>query len=288
MNNKSILLLILSLWLSYASGVPINIVAAENFYAELAKEIGGKQVQVQSIISNPEADPHLFTTSAATSKALNQAQIIIYNGLGYDAWMEQMLTTVANKQVIIINVASLLKVPANQNPHLWYKPETFAVLAKVLAAYLNQLQPQQLAATNARLQAFLQQHAQLIKMLNAVRASYSGTRVTATEPVYGYMLEAMGLKVEGMDFQWKIMNDSEPTPKMIADYQNLLINNKVKLLFYNSQVTTSITQNMQDLARKHKIVVIGVTETLPKMMSVNQWLITEVKATAAALAKAYP
>ena len=268
-----------------ALAAPINIVAAENFYGELAQEIGGKEVKVQSIISNPDADPHLFTTSPSTSKALAQAQIIIYNGADYDSWIGQMLATVDKSKVTIINVADLVGVKSGANPHLWYKPETFPKLAQVLADKLIQLEPQNKAQIQANLKQFITEHNQVNQAIQQTKTKYAGTPVTATEPVYGYMADAMGLKMQGLDFQWKIMNDSEPTPKMIASYQELLTAKKVKVLFYNSQVSDSITKNMQNLAVQNSIPIVGVTEAMPPNMTINTWLLSGIRATNSALAK---
>ncbi len=264
---------------------PINIVAAENFYGELAKEIGGKNVAVTSIISNPDADPHLFTTSPSTLKAVSAAQIIIYNGADYDDWMEQILANVDKKKTIIINVADLMNVKSGANPHLWYKPETFPMVAKSIASNLNKLDPQDKDVTQQNLAKFLTDNNKITQLITSNKQKYQGTPVTATEPVFGYMSDALGLKMYGQDFQWKIMNDSEPTPKMIADYEGLLTNKKVKVLFYNNQVSDSMTKNMQNLAKKNGIAVVGVTETMPQSISVNQWLTNEINATAQALAK---
>lgn len=268
---------------SFAAG--INIVAAENFYGELAQEIGGNGVKVQSIISNPDADPHLFTTSPSTSKSLSQAQIIIYNGADYDSWIGQMLATVDKSKVTIINVADLVGVKSGANPHLWYKPETFPKLAQVLADRLIQIEPQNKVQIQANLKQFITEHNQVSQAIQQTKIKYAGTQVTATEPVYGYMADAMGLKMEGLDFQWKIMNDTEPTPKMIASYQELLIGKKVKVLFYNSQVSDSITKNMQNLAEKNAIPIVGVTETMPNNVTINAWLLNEISATNKALVK---
>lgn len=263
---------------------PVRIVAAENFYAELAAEIGGKQVQVQSIINNPAADPHLFATSPSVSKALAQAQIIIYNGADYDNWMRQMLAPLDLRKVIVINVADLLGVKSGQNPHLWYKPETFPVLAKVLANKISQLSAPQRAIFMANLAQFLTANQRVQQAIFQAKRRYTGTMVAATEPVYNYMTEALGLRMEGLDFQWKIMNDSEPSPKMIANFQALIHEKKVKILFYNNQVTDPLTQKMQDLAHQAQIPVIGISETLPKNISINNWLALELAATTAALA----
>ncbi len=264
---------------------PIKIVAAENFYGELAKEIGGTQVQVQSIIENPDADPHLFATTPATSKALSDAQIIIYNGAGYDTWIDQMLANVNKSQVLVIDVSKLVKAKAGANPHLWYKPDTFPILAKLLASKIGQLNPIAAKEANSNLANFLNSYQQVDLAIANVYKRCNGTRVTATEPVFGYMAAAMGLKMEGEDFQWKVMNDTEPTPKMIADYQGLLNKKAVKILFYNNQVSDTLTKNMQNLARKNQIPVVGVSETMPKKSTIHDWLITEIDATNNALGK---
>lgn len=264
----------------------INIVAAENFYGQLASEIGGKNVKVQSIINNPDADPHLFTTSPSTNRAISEAQIIVYNGADYDDWMKQILASAKRKNVIIINVADIVGVKSGQNPHLWYKLDTFPKLAKILADKLIKLQPSAQKEINANLQKFITENNQLQILVANGKQKYAGNQVTATEPVFGYMSDELGLKMQGLDFQWKIMNDTEPTPKMIANYQSLLTNKQVKILFYNSQVSDSITQNMQNLARKNNIPVVGVTETMPANITVNQWLINEVNNTLNALKKA--
>ena len=281
---KKMLLVIGGLGFSLSAlAAPVKIVAAENFYGELAHEIGGNNVAVTSIISNPDADPHLFATSPKTSQSLAQAQIIIYNGADYDAWMEQMLTTVNKNQVIIINVADLMKIKPGANPHIWYQPATFPILAKVLADKIAQLEPASKAIVQKNLASFLADNQQVAKQIATVKQHYQGTSVTATEPVFGYMAQALGLNMKGEDFQWKIMNDSEPTPKMVANYQSLLTNKQVKVMFYNNQVTDSLTSNMQKLARQNGVKVVGVSETMPKDTTINRWLTSEINATATAL-----
>lgn len=276
------LLLAASCWLNMVFAAPLKIVAAENFYGELAQEIGGNQVSVVSIISNPAADPHLFATAPSISLALSQAQIIIYNGAGYDDWLKPLLAV--NAKVNLINVAELMHIKAGQNPHLWYKPETFKQLALVLAAQINQARPAAKAQTTANLQRFLAQQQQLEQLIAHGRASYAGVSVIATEPVYGYMAAALGLNMHGLDFQWKIMNDSEPSPKMIVNYQDLLRGHQVKVLFYNNQVVNALTQNMRALAQKNGVITLGVNETMPRNMTVTGWLTATVNATLAALA----
>ena len=102
---------------------PVKIVAAENFYGDVAGQIGGANVAVTSILSSPDQDPHLFEASAETAKALADAKVVIVNGVDYDPWMEKLLGAHKSPGRKEIVVAGLVGRKAGDNPHLWYEPE---------------------------------------------------------------------------------------------------------------------------------------------------------------------
>lgn len=262
---------------------PIKVIAAENFYGELAHEIGGDNVEVQSIISSPTADPHLFATSSKISKLLENAQIIIYNGANYDPWMQQILNSLTkslnDKSVIIINVADLMNVKNGDNPHIWYKPDTFSVLAQTLAKQIIKLNPHIRKKVDDNLANFLQQNQLVLNAIQGIKLKYKNLPVTATEPVYGYAAAAMGLDMQGIDFQWKIMNGTEPSPQILANFEQLITQHKIKLIFYNNQVKSPVTQNILDLAAKNNIPIVGITEIMPPHMNINQWQLDQINTT---------
>jgi zinc/manganese transport system substrate-binding protein len=260
----------------------LNIVAAENFYGQLAKEIGGNNTNVNSIVSNPNADPHLFAITTNTRKQIQGAQIIIYNGANYDGWMDQILQS--QKNLTVINVAHLMHLDRpNVNPHLWYKPDTMPTLATYLAGLLIKIDTIHKTEYEVNLAKFLADNKNVQAKIAALKTKYNNTNVTATEPVFNYMAEAIGLQMQGLDFQWKIMNDTEPSPKMLSEYLDLLNKHKVKLLFYNNQVTEGTTQNILAYARKNNIPVVGINETMPQNISINSWLINHLNQTELAL-----
>lgn len=197
MLNKMLLLITSIVCAGIVNAAPIKIVAAENFYGELAIEIGGKNVEVQSIISNPNADPHLFSTSPSISKALATAQIIVYNGADYDPWMDQMLKSLNNKNVVIINVADLMGIKSGANPHIWYQLNTFPTLAKKLAEQIATLDMKSKSEVEHNLVKFLKENKQVARQVNSIKSKYNGVAVTATEPVFGYMADSMGISNAG-------------------------------------------------------------------------------------------
>jgi zinc/manganese transport system substrate-binding protein len=264
----------------------INVVSAENFYGSVASQIGGKYVNVTSILDNPNGDPHLFSTSPKISIAITNAQIIIFNGVSYDTWMSNLINSQPNnKKLAIINVGRLMGVKDGANPHIWYQPNTFPTFAKTMTEKLIQIEnsPEATAYFNKNLKRFLNDNLAVQKKITELKQKYQGVPVTATEPVFGYMADAIGLKMEGLDFQWKIMNDAEPTPQMLGQYENDITSHKVKVLFYNDQVTDPTTHNILNLAKKSDIPIIGVSETMPTHDTVNEWILAELNDTQKAL-----
>ena len=282
----SVCLLLLCCFCFRTACATIQVVAAENFYGNVAELIGGDYVKVDNIISNPDTDPHLFSTSANTAIALNDADVIIYNGAGYDPWIEPLLNAQAEKaKTKVINVAELMNVKKGANPHLWFKPETLPALASKLAEVYSQIEPSHRKTFLLNLQTFLARDKKITVLIEKIKARYGGTKITATEPVFGYMTEALGLISLDPAFQQAIMNDSEPTPGMLMAFQKLLTDKTVKVLFYNEQVHDTITENLMKLAKDNHIAVVGIHETLPKDANVITWISTLLEKTEAALAE---
>lgn len=274
----------LSASVGYSS--PIKVLAAENFYGSLATEIGGKYISVSSIINNPDADPHLFSTSVQTAKDVSDAQVIIYNGADYDPWMAQMLASQSNNnKLAVINVAELVGVRSGDNPHIWYKPETFPTLAKNLTILFSQLEPQHKATFESNLEKFNQNYEKVYQLIDMIKTQYKGTPVSATEPVYGYMADALGFKMEGLDFQWLTMNDSEPSPKVMAAFASMIKKKNIRIMYENGQVNNPNVQTVLSLAQKNNIPVVQVSETLPEGISTTTWVKNSLQQTLDALKK---
>lgn len=268
---------------AWAAG-PVQIVAAENFYGDLATQIGGSHVTVTSILSNPDDDPHLFESSASTARTLADAQIVIYNGVDYDPWMDKLLSTAATGDRSVILAAALTGHQSGDNPHIWYDPATFPAVATALAADLAKRDPGDAAEYQANLGKFLAAFAETLKGVAAVKAAYAGTAVTATEPVFGYMADAMGLEMLNYSFQVDTMNETEPSPSDVAAFENSLKDGTAKILFYNSQVTDDTTTRLLGLARAGNVPVIGVTETEPSGQTIETWFASQIAAVTASLA----
>jgi zinc/manganese transport system substrate-binding protein len=261
----------------------IKLVAAENFYGNIAHQIGGLQVEVVSVMSNPDQDPHLFETSPAVVRQLAAAQIVIYNGADYDPWMPKLIKVAPRPGRVVIVAADLVHKKPGDNPHLWYDPPTMPAVAKALAAALAKADPAHTGDYQARLAAFLASLKRVDDKIGAIRKRYAGTAVTASEPVFGYMAAALGLKMRNEKFQLSIMNDTEPAARDVAAFERDLKEHRVRVLFYNKQASDKIVQHLVELARASKVPVVGVTETIPPGMSFQDWMLSELTDTEKAL-----
>jgi zinc/manganese transport system substrate-binding protein len=278
-------LLILAQTAAAPAAGPLKLVAAENFYGDVAQQIGGPQVEVASVMSNPDQDPHLFETSPRVLRQLADAQIVIYNGADYDPWMPKLLTATPKPGRVAIVAADLVHRKAGDNPHLWYDPATMPAVAKALAAALTKADLAHAANYRARLAAFLASLKHIDDKIAALRQKYAGAAVTASEPVFGYMVAALGLRMRNERFQLSIMNDTEPAARDVAAFERDLKEHKVRVMFYNKQASDKIVQHLVALARANHVPVVGVTETVRPGMTFQQWLQSELADTEKALAR---
>lgn len=254
-----------------ASAEPLHIVAAENFYGEIASTIGGENVQVTSILNHPQQDPHLFSTSPATAIAIAKANMIIYNGLDYDTWMEKLITAHSQKKNIII-VADLVHKKTGDNPHIWYDIQTMLVYAKYLTVQLSEMDPEHKLYFQQQLRQFDKHYQILQQQIKKDKIKFQNIPVIATEPLFNEMAYSLGLNMFGKAFQLSVMNNSEPSPSEIKDFQNHLINHTVKVLILNNQVNNPLTKRMEEIALNVHIPCIGVSELQPLNEDYFTWM----------------
>jgi len=261
----------------------ISIVAAENFYGDVAQQLAGPNATITSILSNPDQDPHLFEASPSVARNLSAAAIVVYNGADYDPWMAKLLAASRSTSRKVIVVANLVHKKTGDNPHLWYDPATMPAYAKALAAALAEHDPSHKTDYDQRLLAFQASLQPLEAKIADLRDKFAGTPVTATEPVFGYMATALGFKTRNERFQLAVMNNTEPRVSDVAAFENDLRKHQVRLLFYNRQASDAAAQRMVRIAQQAKIPIVGVTETEPAGTTFQSWMMGQLIAVTQAL-----
>jgi zinc/manganese transport system substrate-binding protein len=274
---------------SAASGAgQVMVVASTNVYGDIVKTIGGPAVAVTSIIDNPDKDPHEYEANAQTQLALSKAQLVIENGGGYDDFVDTMLKSVPTTPTVI-NVADVSgrnQHPADGafNEHLWYDFPTVEKLAARLVTDLSAAAPGQAATFTSNAKDFTAQLGQLQRDEAAIKAKHEGEGVAITEPVPLYLLEAAGLVNKTPEtFSEAIEEDTDASPAVLKETEDLFDTKQVKLLAYNQQTTGPQTEAVLAAAKRNNIPVVPVTETLPTDQTYLSWMQANLRAVSSAL-----
>jgi zinc/manganese transport system substrate-binding protein len=263
----------------------IVAVGAENEYANVISQVGGRYVKVAAIESNPNTDPHSFEASASVAATVSEAKLVVQNGVGYDDFMSKIESASADPSRKVIDAQKLLGLPnSTPNPHLWYSPRTMPRVAAAIAADLGQLEPGHTAYFQANLTRFDASLKPWLHALARFRAAHPHTPVATTEPVGDYMLQAAGTdNLTPFSLQADIMNGTDPAPQSVTLQNGLFTHHRVKVFVYNQQVTDTLTQGFLKLAASAHVPVVGVYETMPLGFSYQSWMLAEVRALSAAV-----
>ena len=268
-----------------ASDGRVGVVAAENVYGDIASQLGGRLVDVTSIITSPTADPHLYQPTTQNAAEVGGARVVIENGLGYDAFMDKLLSSTPTSSRTTVIVADILHISgADANPHLWYDVPKLPDIARAISNALVAADAGHRSYFLDRLRRFDRSLRPLQQAIARIKAKAADAPVAYTEPVPGYLLEASGLAVRTPDaFARAIEEGNDPSPQSVSEMEALLTNHQVKVLLYNSQATSPITTRLRTLASSNGIPVVAVAETLPIGLSFQDWQLGEADAIGRAL-----
>jgi zinc/manganese transport system substrate-binding protein len=271
------------------TGGRVRVVAAENFWGSIARQIGGARAEVQSVIVNPAQDPHSYEPSTVDARTMATAQLAIVNGIGYDPWAPKLLAANPVGGRVILTVAALLRLTAGDNPHRWYAPADVVRVASAIATDLERLQPDHRAYFAQRLAEFdTSGLAAYHRVIAQIRGRYAGVPVGASESIFALQAPALGLKlITPYSFMKAISEGTEVTAQDTITTERQVTGHAIKVWVYNSQNVTPEIQRLNGLARAAHIPIATVTETLsPASDSFQQWQVAQLARIDAALHEA--
>jgi zinc/manganese transport system substrate-binding protein len=272
-----------------SGGKAIEVVAAENFWGSIATQVGGSHVHVTSLIVDPNADPHSYEPTTADARTVADAQYVIYNGAGYDPWMDKLLQANPASGRKELNVGNFNGKHEGDNPHMWYNPDYVTAVANKIRDDLKELDSADAADFNRSAQTFLTTGLKQYHTLIAdIKAKYSGTPVGATESIFSYLAPALGLKLITPYSYLKAVSEGEDISAADeATVEQQITRKQIKILIYNSQNTPNNIQALINKAKTNKIPVATITETLtPATASFQDWQSTQLQGIQTALAQA--
>lgn len=271
-----------------ASG-KVAVVAAEDFWGSIARQLGGDHASVTSIIADPDTDPHDYEAKPTDGADLATAQVVVVNGIGYDGWADKLLAANPSSSRKVVTVGDVVGVKDGGNPHQWYSPRSVDAVIDAVTAALQQADPADAAYFDAQRQAYRTAGLQRYNDLRArIKAQFGGTPVGASESIFAPLAEDLGLRLLTPEsFLDAIAEGNDPTARDKSTVDHQITAKQIKAFVYNSQNSTPDVAALVGKAKKAGIPVATVTETLtPRGASFQDWQADQLQALADALAQA--
>ena len=256
----------------------LRVVAGENFWGSLASQLGRFRAAVQSVVTNPNADPHEYETNTNDARAFADADLVILNGAGYDAWGKKLLEANPSKRRQVLVVADLLGKKEGDNPHFWYDPAAVTKVVDKISVMYQAMDPADsayFAQQNDALTAALKPY---YARIGEIKQKFAGVKVGATENIFVYLAAALGLNlISPPEFMQAVAEGTEPPADSVAAFQDQVTHKQISVLVYNAQTSTLVTTNIKKQAASQDIAVVGVSETLqPETATFQDWQLSQL------------
>lgn len=263
-----------------------TVVASTDVWGSVASAVTGRHVAVKSILSGADTDPHSYMASPSDAAALTDAALVVYNGGGYDPWVDQVLA----RHPGIKSVDAYSFVPqANSggsppNEHVFYDLSVAKSVASSVADRMAAIDPANAADYRANAAAFCRGADSIAVSEHAIAGAYPEAGVIATEPDVHYLLAAAGLVDRTpAAFAAAGENETDPSPSDMAAVLDMIDHRRVSALLINPQTSSSAVNGLENAARRAGVPVTEVTETLPDGSDYLTWQRNTVNRLLAAL-----
>lgn len=251
----------------------LQVVAGENFWGSIATQLGGSHVTVTSIVTDPNADPHEYEVNTNDARLFAQANYVILNGVGYDAWGQKLLDANPESGRKVFTVADLLGKHEGDNPHFWYNPTYVEQVSNQITKDYQALDPADASYFTQQRSAFETALSGYHARLNEIKTKFAGQKVGATESIFVYMANALGLNlVSPPAFMDAVAEGNDPPASSVVAFEQQIKQKQISVLVYNVQTVTDVTSTIKQLAAQQNIPIVGVSETIqPADVSFQDW-----------------
>jgi zinc/manganese transport system substrate-binding protein len=270
----------------------VSVVASTDVWGDVVKqvagELAGSTVQITSIITDPDADPHSYEANTQNQLALSKADLVIENGGGYDDFVDTMFKTAGNSSATVLDAVDISGKAAptggELNEHVWYDFPTVQKVAAQVETALSKADPADSSTYQANARAFDKQLSAMERTEAQIKAAHAGEGVAITEPVPLYLLQACGLDDKTpSEFSEAIEEGTDVSAAVLKQAEDLFNDRQVRLLAYNEQTSGPETEAVLKAARANGIAVVPVTETLPAGKDYLTWMQDNLAAVRSAL-----
>ncbi|MDF7665210.1 zinc ABC transporter substrate-binding protein [Bifidobacterium sp. ESL0745] len=251
---------------------PIDVVASINQWGSLAKEIGGDDVNVTSIVNTVSVDAHDFEPKTTDMAKLQSAQIVVVNGAGYDNWASKSIA----KGTTSVSAATAVGASTGDNPHLWFSKDARKATATELEDAFAKARPAKAKQFAARLKTWKANEAKLEDSMKTFSQQHKNVTYGATEPVAYYLMDDLGFTDKTpKGYTQSVSSEGEPAPSDLQKFEHLISGREVNLLINNTQEASNTTNLLTGTAGRTEVPVVDVSEQMPHdQTTLTGWITT--------------
>lgn len=249
---------------------PITVVASVNQWGSLAKQIGGNDVQVTSILGSTGVDAHDFEPKTSDLAKLQKAQVVVSNGAGYDSWA----TKTPGRNTIMVSAAQTVGAMEGDNPHLWFSKDARNGMATELTEAFSKLLPSKKKDFQSRLKRWKTAEDKVDESMSSFSKQHGDVTYAATEPVAYYFMADMGFTdATPKGYVSSAAAEGEPAPADLQKFQSLIETNGIDILVNNTQEPSDASNMLTGTAHRSDVPVLDVSEQLPdEYESLTDWI----------------
>ena len=231
-----------------AGSGPIKIVASTNVWGSVANLVAGDLATVDAIIYNVNQDPHSYELTARDQLMINNADIVIMNGGGYDDFMQQAVDADPSP-AITVDAFMASGDDETRNEHIWYDVDQVGDVAAVIGAAIESVDESKFEDVEARVADFREKISERKARLEALRAETKS--VFLTEPLVAYLVEDAGyIDSTPTEFSRAIEEERDVPPAVMQEAKDLIKNNKVGAIYVNGSTQTAQVQTLLSVNTK--------------------------------------
>lgn len=249
----------------------ITVIASTNVWGSVAKQLGGRYVDVTSILNNTGTDAHDYEPSTNDISKFQHAQVAILNGAGYDEWAAK---AAGQSKAIMIDAAAAGGKKTGDNPHVWFSAAVRNKTADEITAAYIKLMPSEKAEFEKLNKDWHTEEDELEAQLQTVAQADGKMPYGAIESVGDYLAQDMSMTdVTPKGYKNATSNESEPTASDIKSFTEALKKGDMKMLIANSQEKSQLSDQLTDAADSGNVPVVNITEQMPSQYkTLNEWL----------------
>lgn len=239
---------------------PIKIVTSTNVWGSVANLVAGDTATVTALIYNTNQDPHSFEASAQDQLDINNADIVVMNGGGYDDFVEKLVEADPTP-AILVNAYMAAGEDDGRNEHIWYDVDQVGDVAAVIGGAIESIDASKSDQVWASVEEFRTQLTSRKDKLDSFKNNDSCGKVFATEPLIDYLLEDAGCKnVTPAAYSEAIEEERDVPPAVMEECKKILAAG-VEFVAVNESVSSSQIDELT--GSKMNLATFAFSELLP-------------------------